>query len=64
VTTFDKDAPAEAPKDLNVVDPAKPCVPLPELVAIACPECMGGICEVCGSLGAVLIDKARLRVLA
>lgn len=54
---------AEAPPDLNVPDPKKPCVPLPELVAIVCPECNNaGECTACDGLGSVLVDRALLKV--
>ncbi len=59
-------------EDLNIPDPSKACVPLPELVVIACPECLLTharrstafavyTCEKCSGLGSVLVDRALLK---
>lgn len=52
---------------LGTEDPKcrEPLVPPPVLVAVVCPRPVppvGRLCDICGGLGSVLIDQARLRV--
>lgn len=51
-------------RDLNVPDPKKPCVPVPVLVVIGCPECVSRNlrCAACGSMRSVLSDVSLLKV--